>query len=181
MLITHKFSLDFQKPETPVRIQVKQGDSRARALEILLFDSGEAWNIPAGVTPLVRWAACDPDTGASASGIYDTLPWGGNAWNYTGNQLDLIPVPQMFALPGLVQADVALVQDSKVLATFNFEFYVNRAPVSGTQPEVQDYYKVSTLEQLNTELIHLETLITELREDMESALAELEDKVEELS
>lgn len=180
MLINHKFSMDFQKPETPVRIQVKQGDNRARALEILLFDGGEPWNIPAGVTPLVRWAASDPDTGASASGIYDTLPSGINAWNYAENQLDLIPAPQMFALPGLVQADVALIQEDKVLATFNFEFYVNRAPANGTQPEVQNYYKVSTLEQLNTQLTHLETLITELREDMESAVAELEAQVEEL-
>lgn len=180
MLIIHKLSLDLINPGIPERIQVKQGDTLARTMEIQLFANGEAWLIPAGVTPLVRWAASDPDTGNSASGIFDTLPSGANAWNYAQNQLDLVLVPQMFALPGLVQADVAMVQGNKVLATFNFEFYVNRAPANGTEPKAQNYYKVATLDQLNAQLIHLETLITELREDHESNIAQLEERMEGL-
>jgi len=156
MRIVHKLSLDLLEKTTPARIQVKQGDTLSRILEITLFSGGEAWSIPAKVTPMLRWAASDPDTGKTAGGIYDTLPDGSPAWNYTENQLDLVPVPQMFALPGLVRCDVVLVQGERVLATFNFEFYVNRAPQTGTAPEVQNWYKLTSLEQINTAIASLQ-------------------------
>ncbi len=176
MLMTHKITLDLLDPGTPPRIQVKQGDTLTRSLEITLFAGGEAWPIPAGVTPMVRWFACDPDTGESARGIFDTLPSGVHAWNCAENQLDLILVPQMFALPGLVQADVAMVQEDKVLATFNFEFYVNRAPADGTEPEAQSYYKVATLEQINAAI----TALQEWQTGTDELLAHLEHEVYEL-
>ena len=62
MQITHKIALDMMRPEIPPRIQVKQGDSMTRALEITLFCDGEPWIISGDVTPLVRWRACDPGT-----------------------------------------------------------------------------------------------------------------------
>ncbi len=173
MLITHKITLDMMHPDTPPRIQVKQGDTLSRALEVTLLCDGEPWLIPEEITPLVRWQVCHPGTGEMASGIYDTLPDGNHAWNYSQNQLDLVLAPQMFTLPGLVQADVALVTGEKALATFNFEFYVNPSPADGTESQAQSYYKVATLDQLNTQLVHLETLITELREDIESANSDL--------
>ena len=74
----------------------------------------------------------------------------------------MVLVPQMFALPGLVQADVVLIQEEKTLATFNFEFYVNQAPVDGTEPEAQSYYKVVTLEQINAAIANLEQQVDEL-------------------
>jgi hypothetical protein len=176
MLITHKLSLDLMQPGTPQRIQVKQGDSMSHTLEILLYSGGEPWIIPGDVTPLLRWRACDLSTGKTASGIYDTLPGGGNAWNCSQNQLDLIPVPQMFALPGVVRCDVVLVQGKKVLATFDFEFYVNRAPVNSTEPQVQDYYKVATLEQINSAISALQEWVS----GTDQLLAHLEHEVEEL-
>lgn len=181
MLITHKIALDMMRPETPPRIHVKQGDAMTRSLEVTLFCDGEPWLIPGNVTPLVRWRACEPGSGEAACGIFDTLPSGGPAWNYSQNQLDLVLVPQMFALPGLVQADVALVNGEKTLATFNFEFYVNQAPANGTEPQAMNYYKVVTLEQINQAigalqewqtgadrlLAHLEHEIFELRRQIE--------------
>ena len=149
MLITHKLSLDLMQPGIPQRIQVKQGDTLSRCLEITLFSGGEVWPIPGGVTPLIRWRACDLNSGKTAAGIFDTLPSGSPAWNYTQNQLDLVLVPQMFALPGVVRCDVVLVQKDKTLATFDFEFYVNRAAAEGTEPQMSDYYKIATLDQIN--------------------------------
>ena len=140
MRIVHKFSMDLQEKKAPARIQVKQGDVLSRTLEITLFSGGEAWLVPAGVVPRIRWSATDPVTGKTAGGIYDTLPGGSPAWSCAQNQLDLIPVPQMFALPGLVRCDVLLVQGNKALATFDFEFYVNRSAQEGTEPEAQDWY-----------------------------------------
>lgn len=149
MLIIHTISLDMMHPDTPPRIQVKQGDIYSRGLRILLYCDAEPWSIPAGATPLVRWFACDPDTGESARGIYDTLPDNSHAMQWTGNQLDLVLTPQMLAMPGLVQADVVLVSDETTLATFNFEFYVNPSPADGTEREAESYYRVITLDQIN--------------------------------
>ena len=177
MFMNHKFSLDMLDPGTPHRMAVKQGDALTHSLEITLFAGGEPWQIPAGVTPMVRWFACDPDTGESARGIFDTLPQGGNAWNYTANQLDLVLVPQMFAMPGLVQTDVALIAEEKVLATFNFEFYVHRAPSDGTEPEIRDYYRVATLEQINDAIAQLQ----DWQESTDRLLANLEHHVDELT
>ena len=176
MLITHKIALDMMRPETPTRIQVKQGDTLTRALEVTLFCDGEPWLIPGDATPLVRWRACEPGSGEAACGIYDTLPNGNHAWNCSQNQLDLILAPQMFALPGLVQADVVLVNGENTLGTFNFEFYVNQAPVDGTEPRIQDYYKVATLEQINNAI----TALQEGQAHGDWLLANLEHEVEEL-
>lgn len=156
MFVTHKFTMDLMEKTTPHRIQVKQGDALSRCLEITLFSGGEAWSIPANVTPLIRWSASDPDTGKTASGIFDTLPSGRPAWNCAENQLDLVMVPQMFTLPGLVQCDVVMVQGEKTLATFNFEFYVNRSPVDGIEPQGEDWYKLGSLEQINAAIAGLE-------------------------
>ena len=156
MQIVHKLSLDLMEKGKPARIEVKQGDTLSRSLEITLFSGGEAWLIPANVMPMMRWFASDPDTGESASGIYDTLPNGANAFHYSHNQMDLILVPQMFQLPGLVQCDLVLVQGEKTLATFNFEFYVNRAPVDGTEAGMQDWYKLASLEQINSAITALQ-------------------------
>lgn len=156
MFVTHKLSMDLTEKTDTHRIQVKQGDGTSRCLEISMFSGGEAWTIPANVTPLVRWAASDPDTGETASGIFDTLPSGRPAWNCAENQLDLVMVPQMFLLPGLVQCDVVMVQGEKTLATFNFEFYVNRSPVDGIEPKGQDWYKLASLEQINAAIAALQ-------------------------
>ena len=156
MHIAHKLSLDLTEKAAPARIQVKQGDTLSRSLEISLLAEGEPWLIPAGVVPQIRWAVSDPITGQTASGIYDTLPNGGPAWNCAENQLDLIPVPQMFALPGLVRCDVMLTQGEKTLATFDFEIYVNQVPTAGSKTQVEDWYKLSSLEQLNSAIAALQ-------------------------
>lgn len=176
MQITHKITLDLMHPEVTARIPVKQGDALSRNLEVTLLCDGEPWLIPAEVSPLVRWCACDPATGESAGGIYDTLPNGTHAWNYSQNQLDLLLVPQMFDLPGVVRADVALVQGERVLATFDFEFYVNRSPADGTEPQAQSYYKVASLDQINAAISALQ----EWQAGADALLANLEHEVFEL-
>lgn len=172
MILDHSLSLDMLEPGTPTRIQVKQGDTTTHGLTILLFAGTEPWLIPEDTVPLVRWSAFAPESGESARGIYDTLPDGVHAWQFYQNELKLVMIPQMFVLPGLVQADVAFTLGEEVLATFNFEFYVNPAPVNGTQPEIQDYYKVSTLDQLNAALEDLQAQITQLRTDFEGGASD---------
>lgn len=176
MMLTHNLTLDLLKPEIPARIQVKQGDTLTHSLHLVLLAGGEAWPIPVEATPVVRWFAFDPDSGESARGIYDTLPDGTHAWNFAENQLDLLTVREMFALPGVVQTDVVFVAGEKTLATVTFEFYVNRVPADGTEPEIRSYYKVATLEQINEAL----ALLQEAQADCETALIDLEREIYEL-
>ena len=176
MTITHKISLDMLRPETPERIEVKQGDTYSRALEISLFCGGEPFVPDAEVTPLLRWCASDPDTGESASGICDTLPDGTHIFQICDNQLIAILPPQMLILPGLVQTDLVLVTPEKTLATFNFEFYVIPVPADGTAPEAGSFYKVASLDQINAAITALQTWQTSTDE----LLAHLEHEVFEL-
>ena len=168
MILDHTISLDMLIPGIPPRIQVKQGDTTTHGLTILLHANGEPWLIPDNAVPVIRWFAFDPESGESARGIYDALPDGIHAWQYVQNELKLVMIPQMFALPGLVQADVAFTDGADVLATFNFEFYVNRAPATGTAPEIRDTYKVSTLDQLNQTLESLQNQISQLRTELDA-------------
>lgn len=177
MLIKHTLSLDMYCPENSPRLQVKQGDTLSHSLEIQLLAGGEAWEIPGDARPVIRWFACNPDTGETAQGIYDTLPDGIRAWNFTGNQLDIIPVPQMFAMPGIVQADVVFTRGIETLATFNFECYVNCAPADGTEPEAQSYYKVLTLDQVNAAITGFDTRLTEYQAQTDYLLSQLEHRI----
>jgi hypothetical protein len=176
MIITHTLSLDLMNPQTPQRIHAKQGDMGSRALEILLFSGGEPFPLAEDVNPILRWFACDPDTGKSASGICDTLPDGSHMFQICENQLIAVLPPQMLAQPGLVQADLLLVSPEKTLATFNFEFYVNPAVVTGSSPEAGSFYKLSSLDQINAAIAALQTWQT----DTDRLIAHIEQEVFEL-
>lgn len=176
MFTTHKISLDLLRPEMPERIHLKQGDILSRALEIQLFSGGEPFPLEETVSPALRWRASDPDTGESATGICDTLPGGNEMFQTDGNKMRMILPPQMLTLPGLVQADLVLIAPENTLATFNFEFYVNPAPADGTAPEAESFYKLSTLDQINSAITALQTW----QEATDQLLAHLEHEIDGL-
>ena len=183
MIITHTLSLDMMQPQIPERIHVKQGDIYSRALEILLFCGGEPFPLDEDVNPILRWFACNPDTGESADGICDTLPDGNHVFQVYENQLIAVLPPQMLALPGPVQADLLLVSPEKTLATFNFEFYVNPAPVDGSTPEAGSFYKVATLEQINAAITNLQTRQASLDRiilNLEQEISDLKQEISEM-
>lgn len=131
MLITHEISIDLVKPDTTPRIQVKQGDVMSRNVLINLYANGAAWNISAGTSVVIRYSAYDADGLTVTHGIYDTMEDGSLAYIYSGNALEIMPIGDMMAHPGLVTVDVLLAEGEKKLATFNFEIYVNRTPSGG--------------------------------------------------
>ena len=79
-----------------------------------------------------------------------------------GNVLSVTPLAEMTANPGLVQVDVLLVDGAKMLATFNFEIYVHRAPNTGAQAQAGNYYRVASLDAINSELDKLRSAVTAL-------------------
>lgn len=172
MLTRHIIQLDMLRPEPTPRIHVKQGDTLSRNVEIRLLSDGTPWEIPEGAKPVIRYFSHDPDTGKLGRGIYDTMPNGQPAWRYSGNVLEFFPVPAMLARPGIVRTDIAFLVGERTIGTFDFEFYVNPSPADGTEPQAQNYYRVTTLEQINKELESL----PEIRGDV----AEMYPQVEQL-
>lgn len=152
MQLTHTIDIDLMNPGAPERIQAKQGESLSRRILLRLFADGASWAVPAGASPVIRYHIHDLEGGEDTNGIYDQFSDGSSACLVSENTILLIPLPQMFQKHCIVFLDVALCMDGITLATCNFEFYVNPAPADGTESAVQSYYRVTTLEQINTSL-----------------------------
>lgn len=149
MKIIHEIGLDLVTQTEVPRIRVKQGDVYTRQVALHLTAGGENWTVPADASVVIRYRVCDPEGGGMVQGIYDTLPDGTAAWEISDNTVTITLVPQMTAAHGTVQADVAFIQGEKILATCNFEIYVNQSPATGAEAEAQSYYNVVTLAQIN--------------------------------
>ena len=164
MLIHHDITIDILEPGPTPRIQVKQGDSYSRNIRIALTENGQPWPIPDGAEAVIRYRAHDPETLTDTSGIFDLLEDGTYAYIYGDNLFELMPTNALMANPGLVTLDVVFLFEDRTLATFDFEIYVNRAPVSGTAPDAPmgSYYRIANLEQINQELDKLRAAIENL-------------------
>lgn len=162
MVVNYDMDMDFVNPGETQRIQMKQGDVMSRCIYINLLENGKAWKPGTGTSAVIRYCAQDPDGLVTSHGLYDTLEDGSAAYMLVGNMLSVTPLAEMTANPGLVQVDILLVEGAKMLATFNFEIYVHRSPNTGTQAQTGNYYRVASLEAINTELDKLRSAITAL-------------------
>ena len=151
MKIVHEISLDLVDQAEVPRIRVKQGDTYTRQVALCLTADGEPWTIPDDASAVIRYRFCGTGPADTAQGIYDTLPDGTLAWEAADNTVTVTLVPQITAQYGTVQADVAFIQGDGILATCNFEIYVNQSPATGAETEAQSYYNVITLDQINAQ------------------------------
>lgn len=152
MTIVHKITLDLAQGQEMPQIQANQGEANSRQVEISLTENGEAWAIPEDAAAVVRYRAFGQENPDEGMGIYDTLSDGKAAWSVAENRVTITLVPQVLALAGQVQVDVVLTQGMRQLGTGSFMIYVNRAPVTGAEPQMPVYYHVFSLEQVNREL-----------------------------
>ena len=162
MVVNYDIDMDLANPGETCRIHMKQGDVMSRCIYINLLENGDAWRVSAGTAAVIRYCAQDPDGLVTSHGLYDTLEDGSAAYMLVGNVLSVTPLAEMTAKPGLVQVDVLLVDGAKMLATFNFEIYVHRSPNTGTQAQAGNYYRVASLDAINSELDKLRTAVTAL-------------------
>lgn len=169
MTITHEITLDLIRREQPPRIQAKQGEAFTRQVAITLLADGAPWIPPHGTPAVIRYHAHDADNGGDTTGIYDTLPDGRTAWVVSENVITLTLIPQMLAFYGIVRVDVAFYTEDRVLATADFEIYVNRAPAEGFDAEEQGYYRVASLDALNTWIEETEQTVEALKQETMSA------------
>lgn len=133
MIVTHKLEMDLARKGAPSRLNVVQGDTNTRMIELALYSDGVAWTVPEGVVVSMRY--CKPD---GTKGIYDTLPDGAQAWSAAGNTLTIAMAPQMLTVAGIVLAQIEMVLDSSILGTFTLTVTVESNPAAGVL-ESEDY------------------------------------------
>lgn len=159
MYITHDIEIDLVHPGTTPRVYVKQGDVMSRNVRITLYENGQPWLIPENATAVIRYHAYDPEGLTDATGIFDLLEDGSLSYVFSGNSFEVMPTAAMLAKAGVVTVDVVLLYEGRSLAMFDFEFYVNHGPVDGTEPQMQSYYRISTLDSINEEFDKLRAAI----------------------
>ena len=149
MIITHKLEMDLVRRGAMPKLDVVQGDSNTRVLELTLYADGEAWTVPDTVSIRMRYSKSD-----GTKGIYDTLPNGAKAWSAAENVVTMILAPQMLTAEGAVLAQLELLQGQFVLATFTIQINAEQNPADGML-ESEDY--VNMLQWMEGELNHLLT------------------------
>lgn len=126
MFVTHEIAIDLVNPGTPPRLQMKQGDALSRIVRVDLLQNGEAWAIPGMAQAVIRYHCYDPETQTRITGSFSELENGDLSYTIYDNHFEFIPDAVMLANPGLVTVDILLQFSGRVLATFDFEIYVNR-------------------------------------------------------
>lgn len=139
MKITHKITMDLQKPKTTPEVSVVQSDTYSRDLEISLLDDGKAFQVPEGVSAIVQYQKTD-----MKGGKYDTLPDGKRAWSVKGNVLTIALAPQVLTTPGMVLLSVSLLVRDHQISTFLIRLDVH--PIAmGEMPKSEVYLNVTGL------------------------------------
>lgn len=136
MIVITKLNLDLLRPEYMPAVYAVQNDRYTRCLAISLLAGQESWQIPNGVSPVIRYTKADGTVGE-----YDTMPDGDSAWWVRENVLNILLAPQMLTAAGFAQMKVTLIQGQEQLSTFSVLVNVRQEGWGGAQSE--DYQKVT--------------------------------------
>ena len=134
MKITHNLTIDLQRRGNLQKIDVVQGDTYTRLVNISLYNNGVLWDVPTDSGILVRYHKPD-----GTSGIYEELPDGSPAGVVEENNVLITLAPQMLTAPGKVPTQVSIVVDDQVLSTFSFIVDVEEDPSKGAVGS-ENYY-----------------------------------------
>lgn len=132
MIITHKIRIDLSTARAEERIDVAQDDKYSRDVEISLYSSGVAWEIPDGVSALFQYEKPD-----GKGGTYDKLPDESSAFVISGNKITASLAPQVCNVPGITMASVSLMMGTSEINTFPFAISVKKTP--GVNSVSDDY------------------------------------------
>lgn len=136
MQVTQKIKMDLLHKQNTVIIDVMQGDSNTRILEMSLYSGGVPWKIPEGVSVAIAYR------GASGSGIYDTLPNGDSAYTISDNVVTAILIPQVMSVDGDTTVTIVFTDaNGKQLATFGVIVRAEPNPEIGAG-EPSKYYNL---------------------------------------
>ena len=126
MIITHTINMDLANIGRTPQIHVVQGDSCSRCVTVKLASMGTGWTPPEDISVSVRYGKPD-----GTSGHYDTLPDGTKAWSIQDNAVSVMLAPQMLTVPGRVTAQVEMITENRMLATFSLDIVVEKDPSFG--------------------------------------------------
>lgn len=163
MMITTKANMDLLKPGSPPIVYAVQGDQNSRCLEIALYSGGEAWDIPEGAVISVRY--CKPD---GTKGYYDTMPDGATAASIQGNTISMLLAPQMMTVPGMVSAQLELMQNNSIIKTFSLVIRVEADSANGAGVS-ENYY---------TSFAQINEAVNAALNQMDSAVSDLERRID---
>lgn len=131
MLITSTISADLRAPGFPPLVYAVQGEQYSRQITMHLYDGGLPWTVPGGVYIAMRYSKPD-----GTKGYYDTLPDGSQAWSVSGSTVNVFVAPQMLTVPGFVTAQLEIIQNQSILASFSLRLKVEANPAAAlTQSE----------------------------------------------
>lgn len=138
MRLTQSVSMDFSVHGIPPRIYGKQDDSLSRVVEISLYQAGTAWTIPDSAVMMLHYR-----TPVGHIGIYDTLPDGSAAISASENVVSAVLVDQIFAIPGVVECELRIIDAISGVSTWTFLVEVEPGTPS-TETIPSDYINVLT-------------------------------------
>lgn len=133
MLITSTISADLRAPGFPPLVYAVQGEQYSRQIKMHLYDGGLPWTVPGGVYIAMRYSKPD-----GTKGYYDTLPDGSQAWSVSGSTVNVFVAPQMLTVPGFVIAQLEIIQNQSILASFSLRLKVEANPAA-TLTQSEDY------------------------------------------
>ena len=133
MITKHKINMDLTRRTALPRLCMVQGDCGSRAVEFTITENGIPWTGKEVEAVFLRYRLSNLHGGS-----YDTLPDGTKAWTMEENVLTVIIAPQLLASSGLVEAQVGLLREDKILTTFCLQILVEEDVSAGTV-EPEDY------------------------------------------
>lgn len=159
MIVTHKIKMDLSRNRTlRPALNMVQGDSNTRALEISLYDNGQPWEIPDGVTAAVAFSKAD-----GTKGLYDKLPDKSDAATLDGSVVTAILAPEVLTCAGQVRVAIVLYDaEMDTLATFTIMVVVEANPAAGKQIS-NNYYYLQNMEQVNAAYADILTRLDDLK------------------
>jgi hypothetical protein len=120
MMTTHKLTTDLLTKGPIQTIEVVQGDTLTRMMELTVLCGGESWEVP-GCDFTIRYRKSDGTSGSYIKVL------GQPAVQCTGNVLTLLLSPDLMDQPGIVQVQVELNSLDLRLRTFPFLILVDPA------------------------------------------------------
>lgn len=119
MKIRQKVTVDLGNKGLRSKVDAVQGDS-AREIEITLVSNGQPWEVPQGVSVLIRYAKTD-----GTGGVYDTMPDGTEAWWAEENRLYICLAPQVCSVAGEVALQAVIIYEQEQISTFDISLMVS--------------------------------------------------------
>lgn len=148
--------IDVTKRGSPVQIgeSAVAGDSGSRSLCFRLTADGMPWTVPDGVRAAVAFR-----TEGGASGEYDQMPDGSDAFSIDGSTVTVQLIDPVMASAGTVKLMLVL-RDGAMgqLSTFPILMEVTEG-IEGAEPLPVQYYRIRDLEKLNAELERILALV----------------------